>query len=207
MQQPRDQDQHVRESVAVWPLGYVAQMASDIPEHPACVSLQRSQCLAHALELTGVGIASDLNRQPGRLAGVGLPQLQAALPGQGDQFRPRLLVEPCVRRMGDVLFHDGRVDGDAREAIVIHRAGRPAGLDRLREQPLRTFFTDSVAPAAERGRMDRRLVLKERLASKMLEIRILDPAGDHGIIRQPVDMLQIHQPCHQPGMRRRAPLL
>ena len=40
-------------------------------------------------------------------------------------------------------------------------------------------------------------MLKEDLASKVLEIRVLNPASDNGFIRQAMQMLKIHQSRHQ----------
>ncbi|KMK65357.1 hypothetical protein IMCC21224_11188 [Puniceibacterium sp. IMCC21224] len=93
----------------------------------------------------------------------------------------------------DILFHHGGVDGDARQAVVVDDTDRPARLNRFGQQPLRALFADAITPAAERGRMNRRLMLEERLPCEMLDIRGVHPAGDHGLVREPIGMLQIHE--------------
>lgn len=78
--------------------------------------------------------------------------------------------------------------------------------DGLGQQPLLTFLPDPPPPAGQRRWVDRRTVLKEHLPGEMLIVGVLDPAGDHRLIRQPVSVLQIQQPRHQPRLCRRSPL-
>jgi hypothetical protein len=47
-------------------------------------------------------------------------------------------------------------------------------------------------------------VLKERLAGKVLEMRILHPAGDHSLVRRSERVLEVEQPRHQPRRGRRS---
>ena len=79
------------------------------------------------------------------------------------------------------------------------------GPDGLGQQPFHPFFPNPLAPARQRGRVDGQAVLKEGLAGEVLVIRVLDPAGDDGLIRQPIGMLEIKQPRHQPRRRGRTP--
>lgn len=123
-------------------------MPADVAENPAGVTLERFQRLAHSLELPCMGVSADLDSQPGCFSCIGLPQVETAFPGQGDQLCPRPLVEPRIRGMGDVLFHDRRIDGNAGEAGVVHRARRSTRLDGLGQQPFRPFLADPVPPPA-----------------------------------------------------------
>src|SRR5690554_3777055 len=45
--------------------------------------------------------------------------------------------------------------------------------------------------------MDWKAVLEESFACKVLEIRALHPSVDHSFIGQAMQMLQVHQACHQ----------
>ena len=44
-------------------------------------------------------------------------------------------------------------------------------------------------------------VLEESLASEVLEVRVLDPAGEHRLIGEAIGVLQDHQPSHQLRLR------
>jgi hypothetical protein len=79
---------------------------------------------------------------------------------------------------------------------------RPASMVGV-EQPFDALFADPLAPSNERGRVDRRVVLKERLAGEVLVIRVLDPTRDHRLVREPERVLEIEQPRHQPWRGRR----
>lgn len=59
-------------------------------------------------------------------------------------------------------------------------------------------FGDPLAPAHQRGGIDQRAVLEERLPGEVLIVGVLDPTGDHRLVRQFESVLQIHQPGHQP---------
>jgi len=107
--------------------------------------------------------------------------------------------------MGDGLFHDGRVDRHALQARVVNGSGSTTGFVRqgnappgpfqffltLRQQPLNTFFTNPIAPARQRRRVDRRAMLKECLTREVLVAGVLDPSGDHGLVRQPIGGVEI----------------
>lgn len=182
-------------------------MAAQVPSHAANIALELAQGLAHALELPGMGIAPHLGGQPRRKPGVALAQINPCLSGQAHQQGAGTLVEPGIRRMSDGLFHHSCVDSHPLQALVGNGARCPTCLDRLGQQPLHPFFADALAPACQRGRVDRRAVLKERLAGEMLVIRVLDPPGDDGLVRQLEGMLEIHQPRHQAWRCRRPTLV
>ena len=100
--------------------GDVIEVAAQIAHDTARIALQPFQCFAHALELLGMGIAANLQRQPRAKAGVGLTQLLPGLLRQRHQLIARPLVKAGICRMGNVLFHDSRVDGDALGAAFIN---------------------------------------------------------------------------------------
>lgn len=206
VQQLRDQGELRDDPAAQIILGDVLQVAAQIAHDTAGIALQSFQCLAHALELLGMGVAAHLQRQPRPQAGIGLPQLHASLLRQGDQLFPRPLVKSGVRRIGDVLFHDGGVDRHAPGAVLVDGAGFLPRPDGLGQQPFDTFLADTPPPAGQRRGVDRRTMLEERLPGEMLIIRVLDPTSDHRLVRQPVGVLQIQQPGNQPRVRRRPTL-
>ena len=97
-----------------------------------------------------MGIATNLQRKPRGKSGVGLPQIHPSFLCQFRQLTARPLVKPGVRRIGDVLFHDSRVDGHALGAVLIDDAGLLPGLDRLGQQPFDTLLADPPPPARQR---------------------------------------------------------
>ena len=145
-----DEDQLVEYPLAQRARGDLAELPGQVAEHAPCVALEPAQGLAHALELPGMGVAADLGHQPGRKTRVALPQLDAGLPREVHPLRPRPLVEPAVRRMGDGLLHDGRVDGELLQAVLRHPARGEAGLDGLGQQPLDAFLAVADKDTARR---------------------------------------------------------
>ena len=109
--------------------------------------------------------------------------------------------------MGDVFLHHGRIDCDPLQALVGDRARGPSCLARLGQQPLHSLFADPLAPASQRGRVDRWTVLEEGLAGEVLVVGIFNPPGDDRLVRELEGMLEIHQPRDQSRRRRRAPLM
>ena len=115
-----------------------------------------------------MGVATGLQRQARCQTVVVLPQRDPAFVCQGDKLTTGLLIQACIGRVGDVLFHHRRVHGDARQAAVIDGTGCAPSLDGLGEQPLGPFLSDPFAPAGQRGRIDGRAMLKEHLTCEML---------------------------------------
>lgn len=111
-----------------------------------------------------------------------MPQINPGLLRQRRQLIARPLVKSGVRRIGDVLFHHGCVDGHAPGAVLIDHAGLLPGPDRLGQQPFDTFLADPPPLARQRRRVNRRTMLEERLSCEMLEVGVLDPAGDHRLV-------------------------
>jgi hypothetical protein len=87
-----------------------------------------------------VGIAADPVARASGKSRVGLPQIHPNLLCQFRQLTARALVKPGVRRIGNVLFHHGRVDGHALDTVVVDGTGFLPSLDRLGQQPLNTFL-------------------------------------------------------------------
>lgn len=106
-----------------------------------------------------------------------------------------------------ILLHDGGVDRRAPGAVLVHGARVLRRPDGLGQQPFHPFFSDPPPPVGRRGGVDRRAILKERLPGEMLVRKVLDPTEDHRLVRQPVDVLQLQWPRHQPQLRRRSPLV
>jgi hypothetical protein len=144
-----------------------------------------------------------------------LAQGKAGLAGELHQAQARLLVEPRVGGVGDRLLHDRRVHDHRLGGALADHAGLSAGLDRFRQQPFDALaivlepmahngsLPDPPAPSGQRRRVDRRAVLEEALAAEMLKVRVLDPAGDHRLVRQPVGVLEVQKPGHEPRRGRR----
>ena len=80
-----------------------------------------------------------------------------------------------------------------------HRARVEPGLDRGGQQRLQSLWSEPLAPAGERARIARQLMLEILAAAEPLPVRVLDPALHHGFIGQVESMLEIGQPDHQPG--------
>jgi len=106
--------------------------------------------------------------------------------------------------MGDGLLHDGGVDRHPLQAARIEGPGLLPGQDRLRQHPLHPFLPNPLAPTGQRRRVNRRPMLKERLAGEVLVIGIFDPTRDHRLVRESKRVLQIEQPGDHPGRRGRA---
>jgi hypothetical protein len=66
--------------------------------------------------------------------------------------------------------------------------------DRL----LRTRDVDPLAPAYQRGGIDRHMVLKERLAAEVLDVGAVNPPRDNRFVREPEGVLKKQEPRHQP---------
>ncbi len=173
------------------------------PAKATGISPELFQGLAHALDLPGMGVASDLPGQARCKRGIGLAQLHPGFLRQRDQLRPGPFIEPRVRRMGDGLLHDGRVHGHPLEAALVDGPRCLPGLDGLCEHPFDAFFANPLAPSRQRGRVDRRAMLEEYLAGEMLVVRVLHPAGDDGFIGKAIGMLEVQQACHQARRRGR----
>ena len=71
---------------------------------------------------------------------------------------------------------------------------RQALLDQRHEM----FLAEPLAPARQRGALERQRVLEALLAAEVLVIRILDSARAQHLVRQIVHVLEDQQTRHQP---------
>lgn len=181
-----------------------AQLALDVPHHADSIALQPPQHLAHPLELPRMGIAPDLTRQTRREPRVTLAKRQVRSFSERHQTPTGLLVKPRIRGMGDCLFHHRGVHDHRLDAAFRDHPGPAARLDRLGQQPLDALLANPFTPPRQRRGAEREAVLKERLATIMLVVRVLHPPRDHGHFRQPIGVLQVKQPRHQTRRRRRS---
>jgi len=72
----------------------------------------------------------------------------------------------------------------------------PQALGQQQFQPV----AEPLAPVAQVRTLVRERVLEELFASKILEIRVVDPALAHPLIGQPVNVLEQQQPDHEAGL-------
>ncbi len=177
----------------------LVEVTAQVAHHPPRVPLELSRRLAHAADLPGMGVAARLHSQPGREPIVALSQLDPGLcrppasPGQPAGGGPSrgagsLPDARCSfpspwyrRRPGTGCHHRPRRTCARRSSWSLDRPG---------QQPLHPVLADPLAPPHKRRRVDRRVdrraVLKERLAGEVLIIRVFHPAGDHRLIGEPV---------------------
>ena len=126
LQQAADQPEGVHNPLAQGALRDFLQVPAQIAAHPADIAPELAQRLAHALELAGMGVTTDLDRQSRGKTGIALAQIDPGPLRQTNQQGAGPLVEPGIRRMGDVLFHDRRIDHHPFQDLV---ANLPALLD------------------------------------------------------------------------------
>lgn len=110
----------------------------------------------------------------------------------------RLVQKLGVGREGHCLGLDGGVDGDPLQIRRAKSAATMSGGQALLDQRCDLVGTHPLAPARHRGAIDRQNMLKERLASEKLEIRVLDPALADQLVGQVVDVLEKMKPHHHP---------
>ena len=151
-----------------------------------------------------MGVTADLRGQPGCDAGVALADRQAVLGGGLDQMLTTLLQQPAVRRVGNGLQHDGRIHDHPLEAGLFDEAAPAGGFDGDLQQRLDARFSDAPPPARQARRVDRRTGLQVRLAGEVLPVRVFYPGVDHRLVGSRKGVLQVQQPCYQPGRQRRA---
>jgi hypothetical protein len=115
---------------------YVIKLPAQIEHYPTRIALQLFQCFANALELLGMSVSPNLQRQPRRKPGIALPKSHPSLLRRRYQLIPRPLVKAAIHQIGDGLFHHGRIDGHALCAALVNGTGVPPSLDRLGQYPL-----------------------------------------------------------------------
>jgi transposase InsO family protein len=129
-------------------------------------------------------VAARLHGKAPRQSIVVLPERDPGFARQHDELQTGSVIQARISWVGDVLFHNHGVDGDARQTTLVdcaRGAHRHVGFD---QQPLGPFLADTLAPAGQRRGISRGTVLKERLPAEILAIRVLDPAGHNSLVQQ-----------------------
>ena len=133
----------------------------------------------------GLGHAEDAVDGADRPLGqpqIGLPQRHAVLAGQAVEPLDGGMHELGVGREGDVLGLHGGVDRDADQIARAQRSARVRHAQALGQQQLE-LVTQSLTPVAQPRALVREGVLEELLASKELEVWVLDPTLAHLFVR------------------------
>lgn len=94
-----------------------------------------------------MGMAADLQPKPRGKSGLGLTQIHPGRLRQRHQLITPPLVRLGVRRIGDVLFHHGRVDHHTFDPVFIAHDGFLRGPDCQGQQPFDTFLNGPPPPA------------------------------------------------------------
>ena len=115
-----------------------------------------------------MGIAADLHGRAFGQARVGLPQLEAVPLGLPHQSLQGLQVQFRVGGMGDGLGLHRGVDADPLQTGGPHRAALQPGLDRGSQQRLQSVGSEPLAPARQRARIARQLMLEVLAATEPL---------------------------------------
>ena len=110
-------------------------MTAQVTHHPAGVTRQPLQWLAHPADRFGLSVATDLQSRSRGEAGTGLAQFYPRFLCQDCQVCRRPLVKPGVSRVGDGLFHHRRIDGNALDAGVVDHPRFASGLDGPGQPP------------------------------------------------------------------------
>ena len=138
-------------------------------------------------------------------AQIALAQFDPLAFGQIDQLLDRAVGKPGVGRMRDRLLLHGGVHRHPLEIFGGDRT-RPVGhREALLQQRGDLLLAQPLAPAAQRRAIERRLVLERHLSAKILEIRVLHPAGAQHFVGEVVHVFEDEQPGHQPRRQRWLP--
>src|SRR5437762_7949662 len=100
-------------------------------------------------------------------------------------------------REGDVLGLHGGIDRDPRQILRPQRPALVRHPQALGEEKFQ-LVAEALAPMAQVRALVRKLVLEELLSSKVLEIRVIDPALARTFVGQAVNMLEQKKPDHKP---------
>jgi hypothetical protein len=179
-------------------VGALRELARNVARDTAEEDLEALDLAPGATHLPRVRVAARQAQCALRQPPIALPQLQPVPGGKPNQDLAAAVVETRVERMCDRLGLHRRVDRHPLEARRLHRAGRQRRLDRGGEQPLHPGRADPLAPARQRARIDRQLVLQVVEAAEELPVRVLDPALAHPLVGEVVGVLQVSEPDHQP---------
>jgi len=184
-------------------LRLAVNLAPDVAHDPAEIGLQLLQGLVGAPELMGVGIALLLDEHQLAEPFIGLPQLEPMCLGQLDQPIARAVQQLGLGRKGHGLGLHRGIDDHPGEFRRLQRLGLGRHRQALLEQRLELLLAHALAPAGQRGAIERQSVLEKLRAAEILEIWVLHPAIAQRLVREVMHVLQDQQPGHQPGRQRR----
>ena len=119
----------------------------------------------------------------------------------------RPLEKAGSRVIGDILFHHGRGDGHALDAVLVAHPKFPPGMDALGQNPLHTFLANARLPPVQRRCANRQPMREGGLPDELLIVLALDSARDHRLVLHTIGMPQIKQPSHQPRRCSKPPLI
>ena len=133
------------------------------------------------LELLGMGIARSHHRRMLGDAQIRLPQPNAAFIGQTIEPLDRSMQQFGVGRESDGLGLHGGVHRHPLEVKGAQRAGLMRQAQALGQEQIE-LAAQPLPPMAQVGAFMREVMLEERLAGEVLEIRVIDPALAHALV-------------------------
>ena len=181
------------------------RLPPDVPGDAAKERPELPHLPPHALHLPRVRVAVRPEQRLRTLPRVALPKPHAVRRAQPREPFPRAVQQLRIRRERHRLLLHRRVHRHPPEVPLPHRPGtNPRANGRLQQQ-LAPRLPDPPAEPRHAARVDRRVVLEVHLAAEVLPVGVLHPPQHHRLVRQPVDVLQVLQPDHQPHRPRRTP--
>jgi len=104
-----------------------------------------------------------------------------------------------------IAFSCGGVDHYSFEIFGLQRAAAMRHRKALLQQGGELLLAQPLAPARQRGAVERQFVPEHRLAAEELEIRVLHPARAQHLVGQIVHVLEDQEPGDQPRRQWRLP--
>jgi hypothetical protein len=152
--------------------------------------------------LDALSALESLTNQSRQLTAKAAPELDSLGIGNLPALLDDLAQKLHVRGEGDVLLLDCGVHGYLALLGVV-----PVQPNRYLEDQTRPVFADSLAKIGEVGVVAREFPLEIRLAAQGLVVGIPDPGLDDALVAQVFELLEDHEPGHEPdGLGRLAML-
>ena len=129
---------------------------------------------------------------------IGLPERHLVLPGLAAEQDDRLVHQPRVGRERDCLGLHRGVHRDALQVLPRQRPGLVRHREALLQQGCQLLFAQALAPAGQRGALERQHVLEALFAAEVLVVGVLQPARAQDLVGKVVHVLQDEEPSHQP---------